>query len=125
VSQKIGYSDAAGRYQYLYSTWLDRNNNKNILFTKENQDKTAAATLTVKGITDQVSLAAYNIAKQQIADNKINVSANPSFMKFLDATYKVWASLPSSRGAQGYPEQGGKYTAQEIYDVYIEAVKKY
>jgi muramidase (phage lysozyme) len=125
VSQAIGYSDAAGRYQYLYSTWLDRNNKTNVPFTKENQDKTAAATLTVKGITDQVSLAAYNIAKQQIADNKINVSANPSFMKFLDATYKVWASLPSSRGAQGYPDQGGKYTAQEIYDVYIEAVKKY
>ena len=119
------YSTAAGRYQYLTTTWLDRNNNKNVLFTKENQDKTAAATLTVKGITDQVSLAAYNTAKQQIADNKINVSANPSFMKFLDASYRVWASLPSSRGAQGFPSQGGAYTAQEIYDVYIEAVKKY
>lgn len=125
VSSAIGNSNAAGRYQYLYSTWLDRNNQQNVLFTKENQDKTAAATLTFKGITDQVSLAAYNIAKKQIADNKIDVAANPSFLAFLDATYKVWASLPSSAGARGYQNQGGKYTAQEIYQVYIEAVKKY
>lgn len=125
VSSKIGGSTAAGRYQFLYTSWLGVNSNSNATFTPENQDKAATTALKNKGFTAADSTDAYTVAKQQIASNAIDVSKNPSFLKFLDKSFKIWASLPSSGGLAGYSNQGGKYNPSSIYAVYIEAIKKY
>jgi muramidase (phage lysozyme) len=125
VSSKVGNSTAAGRYQFLYKSWLGVNNNTNATFTPENQDKAATTALQGNGFTARDSTNAYTVAKQQIASNTIDVNKNPAFLKFLDKSYKIWASLPSSGGAAGYANQGGKYNPSSIYAVYIEAIKKY
>jgi muramidase (phage lysozyme) len=125
VSAAIGTSDAGGRYQFLYTSWLGVNNNVNVAFTPENQDKAAAKNIQDQGFTYKDGTDAYTVAKQQIANNAIDVSKNPAFLKFLDKNYKQWASLPSSSGLAGYANQGGKYSPASIYAVYIEAVKKY
>jgi muramidase (phage lysozyme) len=125
VSSKVGNSTAAGRYQFLYKSWLGVNNNTNATFTPENQDKAATTALQDNGFTARDSTNAYTVAKQQITSNTIDVNKNPAFLKFLDKSYKIWASLPSSGGAAGYANQGGKYNPSSIYAVYIEAVKKY
>jgi muramidase (phage lysozyme) len=125
VSSKVGNSTAAGRYQFLYKSWLGVNNNTNATFTPENQDKAATTALQDNGFTARDSTNAYTVAKQQITSNTIDVNKNPAFLKFLDKSYKIWASLPSSGGAAGYANQGGKYNPSSIYAIYIEAIKKY
>jgi muramidase (phage lysozyme) len=126
VSTAIGTSDAAGRYQFLYNSWLGINNKVNVAFTPENQDKAAAETIVKKrGFTYKEGTDAYTVAKQQITNNTIDVSTNPAFLKFLDKNFQEWASLPNSGGLAAYPNQGGKYSPASIYAVYIEAVKKY
>jgi muramidase (phage lysozyme) len=118
-------SSAAGRYQFLYSTWLEINGNSNAAFTPTNQDKAAGQLLQNGGFTLKEGTDAYLVAKQQIANNTIDVNQNPAFLKFLDAAYTIWASLPNSKGAYAYSNQGGTYTVTSIYSVYIEAIKKY
>ena len=125
VSSKVGSSTAAGRYQFLYTSWLGVNGKTNAAFTPENQDKAATTALKGNGFTAKDSADAYQVAKQQVATNAIDVSKNPAFLKFLDKSYKIWASLPSSGGVAGYSNQGGKYNPSSIYAVYIEAIKKY
>jgi muramidase (phage lysozyme) len=125
VSSKIGGSTAAGRYQFLYTSWLGVNSKTNATFTPENQDKAATTALQGNGFTAKDSTDAYTVAKQQITNNTVDVSKNPAFLKFLDKSFKIWASLPSSGGLAGYANQGGKYNPASIYAVYIEAIKKY
>jgi len=125
VSAAIGTSDAGGRYQFLYTSWLGNNNNVNVAFTPENQDKAATKALQGRGFTAKDSTDAYTVAKQQITSNTVDVNTNPAFLKFLDKSYKEWASLPNSKGQYAYSNQGGTYTAASIYAVYIEAIKKY
>jgi muramidase (phage lysozyme) len=125
VSSAIGGSTAAGRYQFLYTSWLGVNGKSNATFTPENQDKAATTALQGNGFTTKDSTDAYTVAKQQITSNTIDVNKNPAFLKFLDKSFKIWASLPSSGGAAGYANQGGKYNPSSIYAVYIEAIKKY
>jgi muramidase (phage lysozyme) len=125
VSTAIGSSTAGGRYQFLYKSWLGVNSNANVAFTPENQDKAATTALQGNGFTAKDSTDAYTVAKQQITSNAIDVSKNPAFLKFLDKSFKIWASLPSSGGLAGYANQGGKYNPASIYAVYIEAIKKY
>ena len=125
VSSKIGGSTAAGRYQFLYTSWLEVNGKSNAIFTPENQDKAATTALKNNGFTAKDSTDAYQVAKQQVATNTVDVNKNPSFLKFLDKSFKIWASLPSSGGVAGYSNQGGKYNPSSIYAVYIEAIKKY
>jgi hypothetical protein len=54
-----------------------------------------------------------------------DLTSNPSFLKFLNSSFKIWASLPNSNNDAGYANQRGKISAIEIYNIYIEAVKKY
>ena len=123
---KTGTSTAAGRYQFMYNSWLGQNSGINVAFTPENQDKAALRAIqTTRSFTAKESEDAYNIAKQQITNNAIDVSKNPAFLKFLDKNFQEWASLPNSGGLAAYPNQGGKYTPASIYAVYIEAIKKY
>jgi muramidase (phage lysozyme) len=116
------YSTAAGRYQFLTTTW----NGLGLgAFNQENQDKGGWQLITNTGFTARDSTDIYTIAKSQIQSNAINVSANPKFLTFLDKTYKIWASLPSGGGIAGYSNQGGKYTPADVYNIFIEAIKKY
>jgi muramidase (phage lysozyme) len=116
------YSTAAGRYQFLSSTWdgLKLGN-----FNQVNQDKGGWQLIKNTGFTSQDATDAYLEAKSQIQSNIIDVTANPKFLLFLDKTYKIWASLPNGSGQSGYTNQGGKYSPDSIYRVYIEAIKKY
>jgi muramidase (phage lysozyme) len=118
-------STAAGRYQFLYSTWLGLNQGSNVAFTPDNQDKAAGKLLTNNGFTLKDGTDVYLVAKQQITNNTIDVNQNPAFLKFLDKAYTIWASLPNSKGQYAYSNQGGTYTAASIYNIYIEAIKKY
>jgi len=68
---------------------------------------------------------AYTIAQQQIANNKIDVYQNKAFLEFLDKNYQEWASLPNSKNEFTDPKQRGRFNVVSIYNVYIEAVKKY
>jgi muramidase (phage lysozyme) len=116
------YSTAAGRYQFLNSTWKELGFGK---FDKENQDKGGWKLITNTGFIAQDAKEIYTIAKSQIQSGKISVINNSKFLKFLDKTYKIWASLPNSTGFYGYSNQGGKYNPAGIYKIYIEAIKKY
>lgn len=113
------YSSAAGRYQFLYDTWKEVSGN--LFFNKPNQDLAGWELINAKDAAKK----AFKIAQEQIKTNSIDVTQNPGFITFLNQNYKVWASLPNAGGKAGYAGQGGKYSPQQVYQVYIEAVKKY
>jgi muramidase (phage lysozyme) len=115
-------STAAGRYQFLTKTWKDLNLTN---FNKSNQDKGGWQLILNTGFTRQDATDTYLIAKSQVQSNTIDVTTNPKFLLFLDKSYNIWASLPNGSGQFGYKGQGGKYTPDSIYKVYIEAIKKY
>ena len=115
-------STAAGRYQFLNKTWNGLGLKE---FNKENQDKGGWQLIKNNKFTAYDATQALLIAKQQIASNNIAVTSNPYFLDFLNKTYRIWASLPNGSGQFGYKGQGGKYTPEDIYKVYVEAVKKY
>jgi muramidase (phage lysozyme) len=119
-----GLSTAAGRYQIIFNTWQDYGGN--IPFNKENQDIVGWKLIKDKRSYPVTSATqAFLTAKQQITSNNIDVTTNPDFIDFLNKNYLEWASLPNGSGQFGYKGQGGKYTPDSIYKVYIEAVKKY
>lgn len=115
-------STAAGRYQFLNKTWNGLGLKE---FNKENQDKGGWQLIKNNNFTAEDATQAFLIAEQQIASNSITVTSNPYFLDFLNKTYRIWASLPNGLGQFGYKGQGGKYTPEDIYKVYVEAVKKY
>jgi hypothetical protein len=94
-------------------------------FDKENQDKAAWDLLKRANFSASDSTKAFTTAESQIKNNSIDLTSNPSFLKFLNSSFKIWASLPNSNNDAGYANQGGKISAIEIYNIYIEAVKKY
>jgi muramidase (phage lysozyme) len=122
ISNINNSSTAAGRYQFLTSTWNGLGLKE---FNKENQDKGGWQLIKNRGFTAQDATDIYTTAKSQIQSGQIDFSTNPKFLLFLDKTYKIWASLPSSTNVAGYANQGGKYNPADIYNIYIEAVNKY
>jgi muramidase (phage lysozyme) len=116
------YSTAAGRYQFLTTTW----NGLGLgAFNQENQDKGGWQLIKNNGFTAQDATDVFTIAKSQANSNSVNIQSNPKFLTFLDKTYKIWASLPNSGGGAGYSNQGGAFTPADVYNVFVEAVKKY
>jgi muramidase (phage lysozyme) len=111
-------SSAAGRYQFLSSTWKGL---KLSSFNKSNQDL-GGWNLVQKQTAVKSS---FEVAKAQISSNKIDVNSNPGFLTFLDGNYAVWASLVNRNGQAKYGGQGGAFDPTDIYRVYVEAVKKY
>jgi muramidase (phage lysozyme) len=111
-------SSAAGRYQFLTSTWKGL---KLSSFNKSNQDL-GGWNLVQKQTAVKNS---FEVAKEQISSNKIDVNKNLGFLTFLDGNYAVWASLVNRNGEARYGGQGGVFDPADIYKVYIEAVKKY
>lgn len=82
--QKEVNSNAAGRYQFLGSTWkgLSIHNGKNVPLTKDNQDKAA-----IHYINYNLKLFKTNITISDIT-NKDN------FTKFFNANKGTWTSFP-------------------------------
>jgi muramidase (phage lysozyme) len=116
------FSTAAGRYQFLNKVWSELGYKT---FDKENQDKAAWDLLRRANFSASDSTKAFTTAESQIKNNSIDLTSNPSFLKFLNSSFKIWASLPNSNNDAGYANQGGKISAIDIYNIYIEAVKKY
>jgi muramidase (phage lysozyme) len=130
VSSSID-STAAGRYQFLYKTWVGSNNNVNKPFTKQNQDNAGWSLIinSVNGGQTTVK-AAYTAAINGIKD----VNQNPSFLQMLGKKVAkgqsgygkglsyVWASVPDQNSDYIYGGQGGAYTTQSLYEIYLKAV---
>jgi muramidase (phage lysozyme) len=116
------FSTAAGRYQFLNKVWSELGYKT---FDKENQDKAAWDLLRKSNFSASDSTKAFTTAKSQIENNSIDATSNPSFLKFLNSSFKIWASLPNSSNEAGYANQGGKISVVDVYNIYIEAVKKY
>lgn len=142
VSYRVGNvsSTAAGRYQFLYSTWASNYNNK--VFSSANQDTSAYDTVR-RRVADDSLKRAFEDAKlgKSFQENEAfrrilgrgdyNPDTDRSF-KWLNTTgiWTVWASLPNGEGkyAYGNPEYGSqksKKTAEYYYKVYLYAVSKY
>jgi len=111
-------SSAAGRYQFLTDTWkgLKLGN-----FNKSNQDLGGWNLVRAQ----KSAQSSFTVAKAQIKDGKIDAYANKGFLTFLDKNYACWASLVNRNGVAKYGGQKGPLGPEGIYDVYIEAVKKY
>jgi len=112
------YSNAAGRYQFLYSTWVGINKG-NLAFSKINQDNSAYNLISDK-VDDSILKKAYDKAKQNES-----YSNNVEFKNILDSLHKTWASIPNSVGRYGYAGQIGNKTPEYYYNVYLYAVSKY
>jgi len=119
-------SDATGRYQFLYTTWVEYNKNKNEPINKANQDKTGYKLLTVKrNIPDTQLESAFSLAESGIID----VTKNDPFLQILgNGQSKLageWASIPDRSGIYQYPGQNAGFTTQDVYNIYLKAVEKY
>jgi muramidase (phage lysozyme) len=111
-------STAAGRYQFLTSTWKGLKLSE---FNKSNQDLGGWKLVSGQKAVE----SCFATAKAQIQSGKIDVKANAGFLTFLDKNYACWASLVNRKGESKYGGQDGGLEPVDIYGVYIEAVKKY
>jgi muramidase (phage lysozyme) len=131
---------AAGRYQFLYSTWASIYGSK--AFSETNQD--IAAYDTIKGkVADSVLKKAYEEAKagktyennpyfQSILGNGTYLPNTTKKFKWANTSgiWTVWSSLPSNRGSYAYGNveygsQKSNKRPEYYYDVYLYAVSKY
>ena len=109
-------SNAAGRYQFLYNTWLGGTKEKqgpNLAMTKLNQDKRGLELINVKiGSMDKTTL------------NNIN-----NFKLATDQLAKTWASIPlSTTGSSYYSKDGinkAKHSVEDLFEVYKKALTLY
>lgn len=129
--QKVGDSKsaAAGRYQFLPDTWKSLNGGVNVPLTKDNQDN-ACINLIKKKLLDTKSIDSRSVTIEELPNDK------SKFDIFLQKCAPTWASLPLTKdviingvtkkaGNGFYSNQGGKKTAQELYDVFMLAYGKY
>ena len=120
-----GTSTAAGRYQFLYGSWLGINGNKNVAINKVNQDN-AGWKLVKQKISggENTAKSAYTIA----AGGEKDVTKNESFLIMLGAQKAglagVWASICDRYGSYQYSGQSSGLGTQDIYNIYLEAVNK-
>jgi muramidase (phage lysozyme) len=116
-------STAAGRYQFIYDTWVGRKK-INLPMTKENQDK--------KGL-ELINGSLRDIDKTKLTDKTV-------FYKALNKLCKIWASIPVTSDItdkDGNIHKAGKsyyasdninksqYSADEIYQIYKLALDEY
>jgi len=115
-------STAAGRYQFLFGTWIG-NKKINLPMTKENQDK--------RGL-ELINSALGNI-------DKTTLISKTNFDLALTKMAKTWASIPVSSDfsdSNGFHKAGTSYyskdginkthlTSDRIFEVYKLALSKY
>lgn len=109
---KENKSSAAGRYQFLYTTWIG-NKKQNLAMTKENQDKRCLELINYRiGNIDKITLTNFN-----------------NFKKVIDLLAPEWASLPyGALGASYYSKDGinkAKHTVNDLFDIYTRALALY
>ena len=120
-----GRSTAAGRYQFLYSAWVETNGNKNVAINKANQDN-AGWKLVKKRIPggENTAKSSYNIA----VGGEKDVNKNEPFLNMLGIQKSglagTWASISDRYGSYPYSGQGSGLGTQDIYNIYLEAINK-
>lgn len=130
--QKAANSTAAGRYQFIGSTWkgswiggTKTRKGQNVPMTKENQD---AACLWL--INNRLKSTAIDSRPVTISE----LTNRSKFDIFLQKCAPEWASLPltkdipdkGKKAGNGYfSGQGGKKTADELYGVFMKAYALY
>lgn len=120
---KATNSTAAGRYQFLYSTWIG-SKKINLPMTKENQDK--------RGL-ELINNALGSIDKTQLTNKTV-------FDAALNKMALVWASIPLTKDITdsngvvhkaGYSYYSGdgvnksRLTSDKIFEIYKLALSKY
>lgn len=119
----IGKSSASGRYQFLYDTWIENGGGD---FNKKNQDRNGFTYVKKRIIGgENILKLSYNSAI-----NGAQYNENEYFLKMLGDGKKglagSWASLPDRNGIYQYNNQKPiGQTIQDVYNVYLEAIKKY
>jgi hypothetical protein len=103
--------------------WLSKTFD-NQFVNKKNQDLRAQE-LILEKYRKSLAASCLSTAKAAIAGGNTDVNANPDFLKALDKLAGVWASLKTSQGASIYPGQVSPYSVQDLYNIYLEAVKLY
>lgn len=110
---KANNSTAAGRYQFLYNTWVSANGKKNAAMNKINQDNAG-----IKLINRRLG---------SIDKTKLNIFNN--FKKATDLLAPEWASIPLSSTGKSYYDKGTvnhtKVTLNDLFDVYKKALVLY
>lgn len=125
--QKEADSTAAGRYQFKGSSWISINDDVNLPMTKDNQD--AAAVKKIKKRLKQTFASSETLTIEEITTKE-------KFDIFLQKTCAEWASFPITKtfiykgvekkaGNGFYSGQGGKKSAQELWEVFQLALSKY
>lgn len=109
---KKNNSSAAGRYQFLYDTWIG-NKKQNLPMTKENQDNRALELINKRlGVFDKTTLITLN-----------------NFKKATDLLAKEWASIPlSSTGSSYYSKDGinkAKHSTEDLFKIFKQALALY
>jgi muramidase (phage lysozyme) len=120
-----GKSTAAGRYQFLGSTWKSINGGKNVPMNKDNQDQ-ACLKLINNRLKSKV------IDKRSVTIEELD--KKESFDIFLQKCAPEWASLPltkdiPSKGKKAgngyYSKQGGKHTSTKLFEIFTKAYNIY
>ena len=118
---------AAGRYQFLYGTWVEINNNINVPMTKDNQDK-AALKLINRRFKQKVIDSRTVTISELVNRDKFEIMMNklsPEWASFVVTKDVVFQGNTIKRGQGLYSGQGSKSTIGEFYNVYKKALAKY
>lgn len=130
------YSTAAGRYQFLYDTWLGLHGDKNVPLNKANQDAACVKLINKRLAQNYTSTESVSIS--ELTDRK-------KFDIFLQKCAPEWASLPLTKDVtvtykdkQGnkhtvnkkagngfYDGQNAKFKADDLYNIYMKAYNLY
>jgi muramidase (phage lysozyme) len=120
-------SNAAGRYQFLYNTWVEINNNVNVPMTKDNQDKAALKLVNRRfkeKFIDNRTVTISELTNRDKFDIMMNKLA-PEWAAFIVTKDVIFQGKTIRKGQGLYSGQGSKFTVDDFYNVYKKALAKY